>query len=150
MLWLAVLGLVIIGVLGYVAWQMQQKVKQLEEKQHQREVEQIELKDKTRQSIRLLAHGMVNDQLTLTEGCIRISALLDSLYIESTDKKPYEAIYQLAEKTHHIPKLDAWKALSKQEQMDYDIERVNLEQKYSLAVKEAATALADNSLAPKA
>ncbi|MDA9004150.1 DUF2489 domain-containing protein, partial [bacterium] len=135
------LGLIIIAVLAVVAWTMQQKVKAQERRQEQRSKDAASIKENTRQSIRLLADGVLNEQLTLTEGCIRISALLDSLYTDPADKQPFEPIYQLADKTRDIPRLSAWQALSKQEKMDFDIKRVNEEQLFSHDVKRVAQVL---------
>ena len=106
-----------------------------------REQQQAELRKRTNNSIRILAQGMVSDQLTLTEGCIRISALLDSLGISDEQKQDYRAIFQLSQETAHIPILGQWKTLSKQEQINFDIKRITLEQKYADFIKDDAIRL---------
>ncbi len=138
---LAAVGVLIIVVLAVIAIRLTSQVRALEARQAKQAKERQALRQRTHNSIRILAQGMLNDQLTLTEGCIRISALLDSLDINASGQDEYRVIYQLAEETSHIPKLDAWKQLSKQQKINYDIERVKTEQKYSDFVKDAAKKL---------
>ncbi len=71
-------------------------------------------------SVQVLAQGLVDDQLSLTEGAIRISVLLDNLKINEAARNDYSAIFQLAEATSHIPILDAWNRLSKKEKKEFE------------------------------
>ena len=144
-----VTGGIIIGVLLVIAIRLQAQVRAMEKRmakeQADRDKQQTELRQKTNNSIRILARGLVSDQLTLTEGCIRISALLDSLGVSDEQKQDYRAIFQLANETAHIPILAQWKKLSKQEQINFDIERVTLEQKYADFVKDNALRLQEST-----
>lgn len=65
-----------------------------------------------RLGIRLLAGAMLEQQVTLTEGCQRISYLLGQL--ETGDDFPEAEVrvfFQVAEATAPLPILDAWQAL---------------------------------------
>ena len=67
----------------------------------------------TLNSIKLIAIGAINDELNLSEACIRAAALTDSLSLTDQQKKSYEKIYSLANATYNIPRNQAWKDLPK-------------------------------------
>ena len=136
------LAVVIIVVLAIVAYRLQSKVKKVEASQQQQlrqyEEQKQEKRDSMNKSIQILAQGVVADQLTLTEGAIRISVLLEFLGVSSEQKESYSAFYQLAEATAHIPILEKWKSLPTKEKLQYDNERLRLEQQYGDFVMNAA------------
>jgi hypothetical protein len=96
-------------------------------------------------SVQVLAQGLVDDQLSLTEGAIRISVLLDNLKINEAARNDYSAIFQLAEATSHIPILDAWNRLSKKEKKEFEKIRSALEDQYRDFVVDAARRLKGKS-----
>jgi hypothetical protein len=96
-------------------------------------------------SVQVLAQGLVDDQLSLTEGAIRISVLLDNLKINEAARNDYSAIFQLAEATSHIPILDAWNRLSKKEKKEFEKIRSGLEDQYKDFVVDAARRLKGKS-----
>ena len=96
-------------------------------------------------SVQVLAQGLVDDQLSLTEGAIRISVLLDNLKINEAARNDYSAIFQLAEATSHIPILDAWNRLSKKEKKEFEKIRSALEDQYKDFVVDAARRLKGKS-----
>ena len=116
------------------------------EVQKQQASEQQEHKKYILNSIRILSQSMLEDQLTLTEGAIRLSVLLDNLSLENFDKSSVKGIYELVDATAHIPILDAWKKLSPKEQFRYTNERIAAEEKYGEFVKDAANTLLKSNL----
>lgn len=96
-------------------------------------------------SVQVLAQGLVDDQLSLTEGAIRISVLLDNLKINEAARSDYSAIFQLAEATSHIPILDAWGRLSKKEKKQFEKMRSGIEDQYKDFVVDAARRLKGKS-----
>jgi len=139
---LVVIGVAIITVLSVIAYRLQKKVNAVEAaKAEQERVDQEQKQqqsDSMNKSIQILAQGLNSDQLTKTEGAIRISALLEFLQVDESIKEEFSAFYQLAEATAHIPILDKWKALPTKEKMRYDNERVDLESKFGDFVSDAA------------
>ncbi len=111
------------------------KLKALEEANQKAQREQREWLNK---SIQILAQALHNDELTLTEACIRITGCLDSLDVQVAVKEEFSAFYQLREKTAHIPYLDAWKQLSRAEQNQFDVERLRHESAFNDFVMDAA------------
>lgn len=81
-------------------------------------------------SIRILAQGVVDDQLTLTEAAIRITALMDVLGHGQQGRQQFAGLYQLADETLHIPRLQAWKDLPLKDRRRYEAERLQSEEKY--------------------
>ena len=125
---LIIIGTAIIAVLAAVAYRMQKKVKLMEQaKQQQQQMldEKARKRRSVNKSIQVLAQGIKDDQLTKTEGAIRISVLLESLSIDDSVREEYSAFFQLAEATAHIPILEQWQKLSTKEKLRYDSERVN-------------------------
>lgn len=141
-----VLGLLIILALSIIAVRLVYKVyrqqkerkaklKALDEANQKAQREQREWLNK---SIQILAQALHNDELTLTEGCIRIAGCLDSLDVQFAVKEEFSAFYQLREKTSHIPYLEAWKELSRTEQNQFDVERLHHESVFNDFVRDAA------------
>jgi hypothetical protein len=96
-------------------------------------------------SVQVLAQGLVDEQLSLTEGAIRISVLLDNLKINDDMRSDYSAIFQLAEATSHIPILDAWGRLSRKEKKQFEKMRSGIEDQYKDFVVDAARRLKGKS-----
>ena len=142
---LILLALGIIAVLTVIAVRLQHQVRQVERKQQQRLAEQEALQANHQQylhnSIQVLAQGLLDQQLTMTEGAIRISVLMDNLPERDSYRREYSAMFQLADATAHIPILDAWKKLPKKEKRRYDRERQKLEADYREFILDAAQRL---------
>ncbi len=143
---LMVVGAIIILVLSVIAIRLVYKVHSLKKLRQERlaaqEKSNQEFQMAHRQwlnkSIQLLAQGLDNNELSLTEASIRISGLLDVLGADKKIQSEFSAFYQLREKTQHIPYLDAWKNLSAQEQNKFDLERIQHEAAYQDFVLDAA------------
>lgn len=98
---------------------------------------QKEKRKRTKNSIVVLVKGALEGQVTLTEACIRISKLMESInFIEENDED-YKVFSQLTQATSHIPILDEWQKLSKKEKQAYDKQREKIERKYQDFVESA-------------
>jgi hypothetical protein len=98
----------------------------------------VRQKQNINRSIQVIARAFEGQQLGATEASIRISVLLDALDVSDEVKDEFSAFYQLAKEASHIPILDAWKALPKQQRMAFDKELLVLEEKYQDVVLDAA------------
>ncbi len=140
------LGSLIILVLSIIAVRLVLKVNRLHKERASKlkALDDANLKARIEQrewlnnSIQILAQALHNDELTLTEACIRITGCLDSLGVQGSVKEEFSAFYQLREKTSHIPYLEAWKELSKSEQNQFEIERLRHESTFNDFVMDAA------------
>lgn len=131
---LLILGVLVIVTLSVIAWRLQKKVRAMEcQKQYQQQnLEKFkhEHQEYLKNSIRILAQGLVDDQVTMTEGAIRISVLMSNLEKSELYREEYSAFFQLADATAHIPILDAWKQLPKKTQFRFDKERLQTEDNF--------------------
>lgn len=93
-------------------------------------------------SIRIIAGAVLHDErMTLTEGCIRIKVLLDNLAPHLHQHEQFAVINRMFEATSHIPFLEAWKALSRQEQARFELEMARIEAEHETEVRRAMEAL---------
>ncbi len=92
-------------------------------------------------SIYLLAEAMLDDKMTHTEACIRICATASQLENFDQFRQEFGVLYRVVEDTAHIPILDDWQALEREEQRRYDKERRAVEAKYGDAIEDAARRL---------
>lgn len=148
---LIVLAVLIVVVLAIIAYRLQSKVNAMErEKQLEQqaiEKQQAEHVQYLSNSIRILSQGIVDEQVSMTEGAIRITVLLDNLDVSEGFKQDYQVFYQLAEATAHIPILDAWKKLSAKERFAFDKERIAAEAKFGDFIIDAAKRLREQTFA---
>ncbi len=137
-----VVAVLIIIILASIAWYYQSRVNKMEAVKKEQLHEIDELKNNHQQylnnSIQVLAQGLIDDQLSLTEGAIRISVLMDNLKINDGHREEFSVFFQLAEATAHIPILGAWKKLSKKEKSRFEKEKMATEEKYREFVIDAA------------
>lgn len=139
---LIVVATVIVIGLAFYAFTLTRKVKVLEEKRRQDSVAmEAELKQQRthrNKSIQIIAQGILTDQLSLTEGAIRIRVLMDGLDVDVNVREEFNAFYQLSDATSHIPILEEWKKLKLKQRLAYDSERVQLESDHKEFVEDAA------------
>lgn len=139
--WLLIGGsviLVLAVIAMYLHWQL---YKQRSEEKKQQEVLQQQAREKLdyiNNSIQILAQGVLEDQLSVTEGSIRISVLMSYLTDNEAHKKEFAVFYQVAAKTAHIPILDDWKKLGIKDRLRFDQERAVVEAEYEDFVRDAA------------
>lgn len=97
-------------------------------------------------SIQLIARALDAQQLGAVEASIRISVLMDALAVHEAIKSEFSVFYKLAEEASHIPILDAWKALSREQRAAFDMELLMLENKYQDFVQDAASRIQGREL----
>lgn len=144
------LGVLIILVLGAYALLLYMKLQaQKAEKKQQEQVLSVELatrRDYYRNSIRVICSAIVEEQVSLTEGAIRISMLAPQLELAEQEKGDFQVFFQLAEATSHIPILEQWKDLNKMEKLRYDQEREKLEESFKDFIKDSARRVLDGTV----
>ncbi|WP_085300480.1 DUF2489 domain-containing protein [Cognaticolwellia mytili] len=129
--YLALLGIVIIGVLAAVATKLlrqlnQQKLAQAQAQAAQKQAHKQHDK-KIISSVIIIVRAMKEEQCDLAEGCWRLSVLLDSLKLSQDLQLQFPAVFQLYEAIKHMPILAARKELDKKSRMKLDYDRMKLE-----------------------
>jgi hypothetical protein len=137
----AVILLGLTGYAGYLLWQVRVQQRQQQAKLAELEAFVTDERGKRVNSIRILAQGILDDQLSHTEAAIRITALLDILGQGQVAREQHVALFKLADETLHIPRLADWQNLDRKTQRRYDKERLAAEAKYRDFVVASAQAL---------
>ncbi|WP_426369556.1 DUF2489 domain-containing protein [Pseudocolwellia sp. HL-MZ7] len=78
-------------------------------------------------SVVIIVRAMKEEQCDISEGCWRLSVLLDSLKLSSELNTLFPSVYGLYEGIKHMPILEERKKLTKPERMRLDFERMKLE-----------------------
>ncbi|MEW6999757.1 DUF2489 domain-containing protein [Colwelliaceae bacterium BS250] len=129
---LIVASLVVVALVGYAIHLLLKLKSQTKQQKHtlaQNLQAQNDRDVKTIDSVVLICRAMIQKQCELSEGCWRLSMLMNSLtdhIIELNDKFP--AIFKLYSDISHMPILEARKALTKQQKLAFDLERMGVEQ----------------------
>ncbi|WXL24162.1 DUF2489 domain-containing protein [Ectopseudomonas mendocina] len=96
--------------------------------------------------LRILANSLLDGQLPLIEGAIRIKVLLDNYDYQLNQNQPCDVFKRIYAATAHIPTHQGWKALSKEQRANYEklFERLTVE--HQQAAHDAARWLLDKGL----
>lgn len=133
MIWITLAVIIVLALSAYAIYLLL-AVRRQQQHHHEKlaEFEALMTDERAKRisSIRILAQGVVDDQLTLTEAAIRITALLDVLGHGQQARQQHAGLYHLADETLHIPRLQAWQALPLKERRRYEAERLQSEDKY--------------------
>ena len=72
------------------------------------------------QSINIIAQSMIDGQMDIVEGAIRLKHLLDALPLSETTRYKFAIFSHVNEKVQHIPTHSAWQQLSRQERFRFE------------------------------
>lgn len=140
----AIVVLTLAGYAAYLHWQLYQLRKKAEDSPRPLQDDTAEVAEQRvalRKSIYLLADAMLDDKMTATEGCLRICAMASYLDHHQSFRSEYAVLFSVAEATAHIPILDEWQALCREDKKRFDQERDAIEQRYREALVEAVERL---------
>jgi hypothetical protein len=80
-------------------------------------------------SVKIIVRAMQEEQCDYSEGCWRLSVLLDSLKLSSELAQQFPAIFKLYNEIKHLSILDDRKQLEKKQRMKQDYQRMTIETK---------------------
>lgn len=128
---LLIIGALIIVCLGIYAGKLLSQLKSQRERQasEQEVLKQGQYKHdiKVIESVVIIVRAMKEEQCDFSEGCWRLSVLLDSLKTTSDLSEQFPAIFDLYNQIKHMQILDKRKSLTKQDRMKQDFERMKAE-----------------------
>jgi len=139
----AVLGLALIAALGFYALHLWQRVWAQQRAQQQAEQER---RERLGGDLQILAGSLLDGQLPLIEGAIRIKVLLDNYDSELSQDGHCQVFHLLFEATAQVPTHAAWKALDKAERRQHEKHFNELELQHKAAARTAARWLLDEGL----
>lgn len=138
--YLIALAVIIVLSLAFYAGKLLKQLQLQTVQQKQAEIDRQQAlnkhDNKVLDSIIIIVRAMKEEQCDISEGCWRLSVLLDSLKTSENHSSQFPAIFELYEAIKHMPILEARKKLEKRERMKLDLERVKIEAKLSEPVKE--------------
>ncbi len=101
-------------------------------------------------SIILISKAVNQKQCEISEGCWRLSVLIESLpSLSAQFKNQYPAIFKLYESINHMPILEKRNALTKQERLKLDLQRMGIEQELEGSVLSAIAELEPHAISVK-
>lgn len=124
-------GVIIIGVLAFYAGKLlkqlqAQTVQQKQAKDEQQRALKVHDK-KILDSVIIIVRAMKEEQCDFSEGCWRLSVLLDSLKMSEALSQQFPAIFELYSRIKELSILDSRKELAKKERMKEDLQRMKAE-----------------------
>ncbi len=135
-------GLLIAGLAGYALYLWRQ-VWARQRAQAKAERERLE---RIGGDLQILAGSLLEGQLPLIEGAIRIKVLLDNYDSQLSRDQRCEVFHLLFEATAEVPTHSAWKALDKQQRRQHEKRFNELELQHKAAARSAARWLLDEGL----
>lgn len=98
--------------------------------------------------LHILASSLLEGQLALIEGAIRIKVLLDNYDSSLSQNQHCEVFHQLFAATAQVPTHAEWKALDKSVRRQHELHFSKLELQHKAAARAAARWLLDEALPP--
>ena len=133
---------IIAGLAGYALWlwrQVWQRQRQQQALNHQR-------RERLGEDLHILAGSLLDGQLPMIEGAIRIKVLIDNYDTQLSQDTHSAVFHTLYEATLDVPTHAAWQALSATERNHYRSRFAALEREHGEALRTAAKWLLDQPL----
>jgi type II secretory pathway pseudopilin PulG len=148
---LLLVGALLIAALAGYALHLWRRVWRKERQQAVRQAEaQARQHADLAADLRILASSLLDEQLPLIEGAIRIKVLLDNYDTNLSQDPRCEVFQTLYDATAQIPTHGGWKALDKTERRRHEAHFSALELQYKAAARRSARWLLDEALTPAA
>ncbi len=96
------------------------------------------------ESLNVIAVSVLEKQCPISEGCIRMSVLLDQLPLSCEMKHRFRPLFEVHQQLAHIPTHSRWKALDKKQRWEFEKLIRRVEQEYETGVNEALQWVKDN------
>ena len=141
-IWSGILvGLVVIAGLCWFILSKYRELKAFKAQRAQQEAQQKEQRDYLVDSIKVIATTMLEDQVELSEGCIRIKVLMDHLDASLHEDEAFKIFEQMYRDTEHMPTHQARKNTDKNFIHKLDQQRFALEKQHRESIRKASLAL---------
>lgn len=136
-------GLLLIAALAVYAWQLWRRVWAQQRAQDEAREER---QDRLGGDLNILASSLLDEQLPLIEGAIRIKVLLDNYDSALSNDSRCQVFHLIFDATADVPTHAAWKALDKTERRRFEKRFNELELQHKAAARMAARWLLDDGL----
>ncbi|GLX80792.1 hypothetical protein theurythT_02440 [Thalassotalea eurytherma] len=112
---------------GRLLWLVKKQRIEQEEKKVAQQKALASHDTKILQSVLIIVKAMQEEQCDYSEGCWRLSVLLDSLKLSTQMENEFPAIFNLYKQIKHLSILDERKQMAKRDRMKQDLERMKVE-----------------------
>lgn len=136
-------GLLLIAPLAVYAWHLWRRVWAQQRAQYEAREER---QDRLGGDLNILASSLLDEQLPLIEGAIRIKVLLDNYDSALSNDSRCQVFHLIFDATADVPTHAAWKALDKTERRRFEKRFNELELQHKAAARTAARWLLDDGL----
>jgi Protein of unknown function (DUF2489) len=136
-------GLLLIAALAAYAWHLWRRVWA---QQRAQDKAREERQERLGGDLGILASSLLDEQLPLIEGAIRIKVLLDNYDNDLSNDNRCQVFHLIFEATADVPTHAAWKALDKTERRRFEKRFNELELQHKAAARTAARWLLDDGL----
>lgn len=136
-------ALLLIAALGAYAWLLWRRVWA---QQRARAASRAEQRQRLGGDLTILASSLLDEQLPLIEGAIRIKVLLDNYDSELSGDAHCLVFHQLFQATADVPTHAAWKALDKDNRRRFEKRFHELELQHKAAARTGARWLLDEGI----
>lgn len=133
--------LVLVIVAASLHWRLYLIKKQIKQKQAEADQQYQLARSRLNQSIQIICRAILDDQIGYAEASLRISALMDQLSVSEVERSEFVTFDKFAQAIAHIPILDAWKQLPKNQRKQYEVEIQRHEEEFGDFVRDAAQRL---------
>ncbi|MFC3607441.1 DUF2489 domain-containing protein [Stutzerimonas tarimensis] len=140
---LVALALLVIGGLGFYAYRLWRQVWRRERQQTDAEASR---RASLAEHLRVLASSLLDEQVPLIEGAIRIKVLIDNYDMTLGQDPRCQVFHQLYDATEHVPTHAGWKALDRDERRRHEANFSALELKHKAEARRSARWLLDEAL----
>jgi Protein of unknown function (DUF2489) len=136
------LALAIVAVLGLVAvyyvWRVSRMRRDYRLKSLQMEDAAANYRAEVNNSIQILCRALLVGQVSPVEASVRLSGLLNQLSVAGPDRDDFVVFDRMAQAVRHIPMLEAWRRLPKEQRRVFEIEIQSREAELGCFIKAAA------------
>jgi len=138
--------LVLLAVAIYLHWRLYLLKKQVKLRQIAADEQYLLARQQLNQSIQIICRALLEEQVDYAEASLRVSALMDQLSVSGAVREEFIAFDKLAETISHIPILDDWKQLPREQKKEFELQMVQQEQLLGDFVRDAAQRMLGRTL----
>lgn len=142
----AAVVVILLTIALYLHWRLYLLNKQIKQKQIEADEQYRLARQQLNQSIQIICRALLEKQVDCAEASLRVSALMDQLSVNGPVREEFVAFDKLAQSIAHIPILDAWKNLPREQKREYELHMENQEQLLGDFVRDAAQRMLGRSL----
>jgi hypothetical protein len=137
---------VLLVIAIYLHWRLHVVNKQIQQRQKEAEAQYLLARQQLNQSIQIICRALLERQVECAEASLRVSALMDQLSVNGAVREEFVAFDKLAQSIAHIPILDEWKELPREQKREFESQMEHQEQLLGDFVRDAAQRMLGRSL----